>query len=84
MIFNAGELSLVEYGVNDLLTSVRTEYMSPHLISVRINERRRGEDGPSCKKLAYLIDLHTICISESCDLCMSAPVSHVTYTCLHQ
>ena len=64
MIFNAGELSLVEYGVNDLLTSVRTEHMSPHLISVRINERRRKDDDTPCKKLAYLIDLHTICISK--------------------
>ena len=63
MIFNAGELSLVEYGANDLLTSVRTEHMSPHLISVRINERKRG-DGKPCKKLAYLIDLHTFTISE--------------------
>ena len=63
MIFNAGELSLVEYAVNDLLTSVRTEYMSPHLISVRINERRR-KDGAQCKMLAYLVDLHTVCISE--------------------
>ena len=63
MIFNAGELSLVEYGVNDLLTSVRTEHMSPHLISVRINERRR-QDEASCKRLAYLMDIHTICISE--------------------
>ena len=68
MIFNAGELSLVEYGVNDLLTSVRTEHTSPHLISVRINERRHRDD-PSCKKLAYLIDLHTICISEE-HMCM--------------
>lgn len=63
MIFNAGELSLVEYGANDLLTSVRTEHMSPHLISVRINERKRG-DGKSCKKLAYLVDLHTVTICE--------------------
>ena len=29
MIFNAGELTLVEYGVNDILGSVRTEHMSP-------------------------------------------------------
>ena len=65
MIFNAGELSLVEYGANDLLTSVRTEHMSPHLISVRISERTPRDDSP-CKKLAYLVDLHTVCISESC------------------
>ena len=32
MIFNAGELTLVEYGINDILSSVRTELMNPHLI----------------------------------------------------
>ena len=36
MIFNAGELSLVEYGKNEILGSVRTEFMNPHLISVRL------------------------------------------------
>ncbi|XP_003971457.2 intraflagellar transport protein 172 homolog [Takifugu rubripes] len=61
MIFNAGELSLVEYGNNEVLGSVRTEFMNPHLISVRLNERKqRGvEDN---KKIAYLIDLKTIAI----------------------
>lgn len=61
MIFNAGELSLVEFGTNDLLTSVRTEFVNPHLISVRINERKQQGAGQN-KKLAYLIDLNTICI----------------------
>uniref|UniRef100_A0A8C4PL37 Intraflagellar transport 172 n=1 Tax=Equus asinus TaxID=9793 RepID=A0A8C4PL37_EQUAS len=61
MIFNAGELTLVEYGSNDTLGSVRTEFMNPHLISVRINERcQQGmEDN---KKLAYLVDIKTIAI----------------------
>ncbi len=61
MIFNAGELSLVEYGQNEILGSVRTEFMNPHLISVRLNERKqRGvEDN---KKMAYLIDIKTIAI----------------------
>ncbi|XP_023687337.1 intraflagellar transport protein 172 homolog [Paramormyrops kingsleyae] len=61
MIFNVGELTLVEYGNNEILGSVRTEFMNPHLISVRLNERRqRGvEDN---KKLAYLIDIKTIAI----------------------
>lgn len=63
MIFNAGELSLIEFGTNDLLTSVRTEFMSPHLISVRINERKQ-QGVEQNKKLAYLIDLNTICIGE--------------------
>ncbi|XP_010369517.1 intraflagellar transport protein 172 homolog isoform X1 [Rhinopithecus roxellana] len=61
MIFNAGELTLVEYGNNDTLGSVRTEFMNPHLISVRINERcQRGTEDN--KKLAYLIDFKTIAI----------------------
>ncbi|XP_046877770.1 LOW QUALITY PROTEIN: intraflagellar transport protein 172 homolog [Hypomesus transpacificus] len=61
MIFNAGELSLVEYGSNEILGSVRTEFMNPHLISVRLNERKQKgvEDN---KKLAYLIDIKTIAI----------------------
>ncbi|XP_055666694.1 intraflagellar transport protein 172 homolog isoform X1 [Falco peregrinus] len=59
MIFNAGELTLVEYGSNDILGSVRTEFMNPHLVSVRINERRqRGVE--ENKRLAYLIDIKTI------------------------
>ncbi|XP_039387206.1 intraflagellar transport protein 172 homolog isoform X2 [Mauremys reevesii] len=59
MIFNAGELTIVEYGSNEILGSVRTEFMNPHLISVRINERRqRGME--ENKRLAYLIDIKTI------------------------
>ena len=38
MIFNSGELTLVEYGRNETLGSCRTEHVSPHLISVRLNE----------------------------------------------
>ena len=64
MIFNAGELSLMEYGSNELLGSVRTEFVNPHLISVRINERKQ-KDMEQCKRLAYLVDLHTLCIGQS-------------------
>ena len=32
MVFNAGELSLIEYGSNEVLATVRTEFMNPHLI----------------------------------------------------
>jgi intraflagellar transport protein 172 len=63
MIFNAGELSLVEYGKNEILGSVRTEFMNPHLISVRINERKvRGAD--DVKRLAYLLDLKTVALED--------------------
>ncbi|OWF38575.1 intraflagellar transport protein 172 homolog [Mizuhopecten yessoensis] len=61
MIFNAGELSLIEYGANEVLGSVRTEFMNPHLISVRLNERKqRGVE--ENKKIAYLLDLKTVAI----------------------
>lgn len=59
LVFNAGELSLIEYGDNSILSSVRTEFANPHLISVRLNERVQSVDN---KKLAYLLDLKTICI----------------------
>lgn len=37
--------------------------MNPHLISVRLNERRqRGVDDN--KKMAYLLDLKTLCMGK--------------------
>ncbi|KAJ4427860.1 hypothetical protein ANN_23861 [Periplaneta americana] len=75
LIFNAGELSLVEYGENDILGSVRTEFMNPHQISVRLNERRQN-NAEDNKKLAYLLDLKTICIV---DLVYGATISQVTH-----
>ncbi|XP_054157078.1 intraflagellar transport protein 172 homolog [Oppia nitens] len=52
-----GELYLVELGSNQLLASVRTDFVNPHLMSVRINERKSGT-----KTLAYLLDIKTITI----------------------
>ena len=75
MIFNAGELSLVEYGKNEILGSVRTEFMNPHLISVRINDRtQRGVE--ESKKLAYLLDLKTIALE---DLVFGYSLGQVTH-----
>ncbi|XP_076011253.1 intraflagellar transport protein 172 homolog [Genypterus blacodes] len=75
MIFNAGELSLVEYNNNEILGSVRTEFMNPHLISVRLNERKQrgAEDN---KKLAYLIDLKTIAIVDLSGSYSLGTISH--------
>ncbi|XP_019854623.1 PREDICTED: intraflagellar transport protein 172 homolog isoform X2 [Amphimedon queenslandica] len=77
MIFNAGELTLVEYGINDILGSVRTEVMNPHLISVRINERKQ-KDIEQCKMLAYLMDLQTISIMDLSSGVTVGSVSHDT------
>ena len=58
-----GELSLVEYGSNEILGSIRTELMNPHLVSVRLNERQHSNKRfEQNKKMAYLIDPKTICI----------------------
>mmetsp|Transcript_15284 Transcript_15284/g.25210 ORF Transcript_15284/g.25210 Transcript_15284/m.25210 type:complete len:1767 (+) Transcript_15284:218-5518(+) len=116
MIFNAGELTLVEYGRNEILGSCRTEHMNPHLISVRLNERVKAsppggpkpaageggegaEDGGSPtaaasasgagpdgdvvieeenKKIAYLIDLHTIRILDLVSGVTVATINHDT------
>ena len=57
-ITNAGEISVVEFGVNEILGNFRTEYVSRGLISAVIKQ-----DKDHTKKfIAYLLDLHTICI----------------------
>ncbi|KAF7235879.1 hypothetical protein EYD10_17309 [Varanus komodoensis] len=74
-IFNAGELTLVEYGCNEILGSVRTEFMTPHLISVRINERKqRGAE--ESKRLAYLVDIKTIATVDLVGGCNIGTISH--------
>lgn len=63
LISNFGELTLVEYGRNEILGSFRTEYVSQHLISVRNNERlliQNGVRSESNRKIAYLLDPVTI------------------------
>ncbi|XP_053566907.1 LOW QUALITY PROTEIN: intraflagellar transport protein 172 homolog [Bombina bombina] len=75
MIFNAGELTLVEYGSNDIVCTVRTEFMNPHLISVRLNERRQRGAGDN-KKLAYLVDMKTIAIVDLLSGVSVATVNH--------
>jgi len=59
MVFHAGELTIIEYGSEVPLEPLRTEYMSPHLISVRMSEARYATE-ESVKKLAYLLDAQAI------------------------
>eukprot|EP00048_Salpingoeca_helianthica_P023440 m.24360 g.24360 ORF g.24360 m.24360 type:complete len:1745 (-) comp8673_c1_seq1:35-5269(-) len=75
MIFNAGELTLVEYGDHEPLGSVRTEHMNPHQISVRINDRPR-RDGEQNKKIAYLVDLRTIAIYDFVQAAQVGTIDH--------
>ena len=65
MVFNAGELSIVEYGVNEVVGTCRTENMGPNMISARLNysdQELRG--GEPTKIIAYLLDSMTICIQD--------------------
>ncbi|KAG5668038.1 hypothetical protein PVAND_015995 [Polypedilum vanderplanki] len=73
LIFNAGELSLVEYGDNFILGSVRTEFVNPHLISVRLNERGNATNN---KKLAYLLDMKTIVVVDLIVQSIITQISH--------
>ncbi|CAH0385245.1 unnamed protein product [Bemisia tabaci] len=62
LVFNGGELSLIEYGNNEILSSVRTEFVNPKLVSVRLDERKQLNSSDANKKLAYLLDLKTISV----------------------
>ncbi|XP_066261495.1 intraflagellar transport protein 172 homolog [Euwallacea similis] len=73
LVFNAGELTIIEYGNNEVLCSVRTEFANPHLMSVRLNERNQLGDN---KKLAYLLDLKTILIM---DLILGLTLSQINH-----
>eukprot|EP00937_MAST-01D_sp_MAST-1D-sp2_P002340 g2340.t1 len=72
VVYQASELSIIEYGNNEVVGQVRTESISGHLISIRINERpafETDEDGRAGqqidnKKIAYLLDKNTICIQD--------------------
>ena len=57
MIFNAGELNIVEYGVNEIIGSCRTEFTNPHLISIRFEENKKSSQS---RMIAYLVDAQTI------------------------
>lgn len=82
MIYKAGELSVVEYGCNEVLDCVRTEHMSPHLISVRINAPEDGDAytpaGPELKVIAYLLDLMTIRVVDLVSHTTMATITHDT------
>jgi len=69
IIYYAGEVSLVEYGVNDVLSSIRTSHTNSHVLSVRINERpARSQDADlhpdGNKKVAFLLDAQTVCVKD--------------------
>ncbi|CAH0729651.1 unnamed protein product, partial [Brenthis ino] len=60
LLQRAGSLSVVEYGLDRVLHTVRTERVNPHVLSVRINEGQKLEG--ERKHLAYLLDRQTIAV----------------------
>mmetsp|Transcript_2625 Transcript_2625/g.6756 ORF Transcript_2625/g.6756 Transcript_2625/m.6756 type:complete len:1758 (-) Transcript_2625:76-5349(-) len=81
MIYKAGELSLVEYGCNEVLACARTEHMSPHLISVHIHGSEADEYGTAVsdmKVIAYLLDLMTVRVSDLVNNQTLATIQHDT------
>uniref|UniRef100_A0A0K0DN98 ANAPC4_WD40 domain-containing protein n=1 Tax=Angiostrongylus cantonensis TaxID=6313 RepID=A0A0K0DN98_ANGCA len=63
IVVNAGELTIVEYGIDGALGWVRTELTSPHLLSVSVSNDASGT--AAVKKIAYLTDPTSIAISMS-------------------
>ncbi|KAK9829656.1 hypothetical protein WJX72_007146 [[Myrmecia] bisecta] len=74
MVYNAGELTLIEYGHNDVLGACRTEHMSSFLISVQLTPAR-GNVAES-KRIAFLIDLQTVRIMDLVTGAALATVGH--------
>ncbi|XP_060802572.1 intraflagellar transport protein 172 homolog [Amyelois transitella] len=62
LLYRAGELSVLEYGLDKVLHTVRTERVNPHVLSVRINEGVSSIDRNDRKHLAYLLDRQTVAV----------------------
>lgn len=63
MVFNAGELSIVEYGVNELVGTCRTDTVHPNMISARLNEADpNNPNSEATKVIAYMLDTHTLSV----------------------
>jgi intraflagellar transport protein 172 len=63
MIYQLGEITIIEYGNNEIIGYFRTEYVHPNLISARIYSQGQGDQN-TMKVIAYLIDPYTIYIQD--------------------
>eukprot|EP01038_Epipyxis_sp_PR26KG_P006699 gene6699-9188_t len=73
IVYFAGEVSIIEYGVDEILGSIRTSYTNSHVLSLRVNERppivssehdqqyARNLDN---KKVAFLLDAQSVCVKD--------------------
>ena len=72
MVFAAGELTLVEYGNNEILGTCRTEHLSPSMISARLSYTKNKPT----KTIAYLLDIQTIAVQ---DLITSVNIANISH-----
>lgn len=75
-ISNAGEVSVIEYGNNEIIGTFRTEYISPRLISAIIKYQKEASQHK--KFIAFLLDLHTISILNLSNKITEATIDHDT------
>ncbi|CAI2386632.1 unnamed protein product [Moneuplotes crassus] len=78
MIYNAGELSIVEFGVNEIIGTCRTESLHPNLISARLNysQKQGYEEENVAKVIAYLLDPQTIYVQDLNNQQILAQINH--------
>eukprot|EP00826_Nyctotherus_ovalis_P009805 TRINITY_DN12598_c0_g2_i2.p1 TRINITY_DN12598_c0_g2~~TRINITY_DN12598_c0_g2_i2.p1 ORF type:complete len:434 (-),score=136.11 TRINITY_DN12598_c0_g2_i2:179-1480(-) len=73
MIYNAGELSIIEYGRSEVKGMCRIEYMSPFLISVRVSYTAEEK---AKYVIAYLFDEQTMRIQDIDTNTILATIDH--------
>lgn len=62
VVHHDGELCLVEYGSNEVLARIRTDFASGHLVSLRLIEQTRIVK--EVKRVAYLVDAQSISVRD--------------------
>lgn len=64
LVFKSGELVVIEYGHNEILGTVRSDYMSGHVLSLRMGKQSKERRFDRFTKLAYLLDTYTMSIKD--------------------
>ncbi|OAF71469.1 Intraflagellar transport protein osm-1 [Intoshia linei] len=67
MVYTSGELILLEFNKEEILGSVRTEFLHHDLLSIRINEKRMLVNDSAVKIMGYMVDKTTFAIIDLVD-----------------
>jgi intraflagellar transport protein 172 len=60
IVYNLGELFVIQYDRNVPLISIRTEHVSPYLVSSAVSQYQSSSGLKNVERLAYLVDLQTV------------------------